>query len=484
MTLLIACSLFLHAAAAEPSVEILSAYQFPQNVCKVLIRNGGEEPLDLREPEIRFEAGDSLVTAVWTMAEPDMAAPGQTSWLTAESASNLPAQGEISMRLNAAGTETPFSVQAGPGLVVTYCVLAPEEGKAYIFVLNAGGANCTVTAADINGASVALAQPVEIPARKKSLLCGKCAVGLGTEFEVPQVVVRLTPSEGASVQVCARMFKPEHTVMRGATEAPDTIECLSHAHGADRDAAKKAVAAAAAWRGKLRTIKFCNVDTAGHAAAQFAQIMERNHTEPQLAYSGECASAEYVRTLLESVENTRCATQPGITYTWVFPSNSHDPSSPPYGIARLRGMVYAILAGGSKGFELSPPKFEDPSGTYALANSKLLEQLAPLRPFLAFSDPVDLLESEEPAGFVVRTLVCGDKGILLFVLPLKDNAAHEGRESLRIREPGYLLSAEAFEITSGDSFSLTQPDSRHYTLDVPLTSQAQLYLIPAVEPAK
>jgi hypothetical protein len=477
MTLLIACSLFLHAAAESP-IEVLNAYVFPENVCKVLVRNRGEEPLDLREPEMRREAEDGPL-ALWTMAEPDMPAPGETAWITALFTLPLPAKGEIPLRLRVAGSETPFSAQAGPRLAVTYSVLAPEEEKAYVFVFNSGAESCTVAAADINDVAIALARPVEIPARGSALLYGKCPLRPSGEFEVPPVIVRLTPADGPPVQIFSRLFRPEHTVMTNAGAAPDAIECLSHAYDGDRDAAAKAIAAAAAKRPTLRTIKFCNVDVVANAAAKFAQIMERNHIEPQLAYSSECASAEYARTLLGSVEATRRATQPGIAYAWVFPSDIHAPSSRPYGVARLRTMIYAMLAGGSKGFELFPPKYQDASGTHARANERLLAELAPLRPLIALSEPVDLLESGEPGGYVVRTLVCGDKGILLFVLPLIDNVAHEGHERLRIRGPGYDLSEEALEIASGNSFPVTRADPRHYEFDLPLASQAQLYLISA-----
>jgi len=475
MMLLLSCSLLL-GGAAESSVEIPYAYQFPSSVCKVLVVNRGPSPLDLVEPQLISGATDGRA-ALWTMAEPDVVPPGEMAWITGLWNLPLPAQGEIPLRLLWAENETSFTAQAVPRLIVTYCVLAEET--AYIYVLNRRASDCSISAADVDDAPVALSEPVEVPAGGKALLFGKCTGWRGSEFEAPQVVVRLKPSDGAPVQVCARLFKPKHTVLRAAGNAPDTIECLSHTHDNDRVAAQKAIAAAAAKRQTLRTIKFCNIDVAANATATFAQIMERNHIEPQLAYSSECASRNYVQTLLECVEKTRRATQPGITYAWIFPSNIHAPSPTPYGVARLRTMIYAMLAGGSKGFELFPPKFDDPNGKYAQANNRLLEELAPLRPLIAVSEPVDLLESEEPAGFVVRTLVCGDKGILLFILPLIDNVAHEGRETLRIRGPGYLLSEDAYEVTSGDSFSVTQPDPRHYALDVPLTSQAQLYLIPA-----
>ncbi|HUX28256.1 MAG TPA: hypothetical protein VMV39_05685, partial [Terracidiphilus sp.] len=335
MMVLLACCLFLHAAAAEPSVEILSAYQFPPNVCKILIRNHGEEPLDLREPELKSGAKEGA-TALWTMAEPDLLTPDGSSWITGLFASALPGEGEIPMRLVTTGKQIPFSLEANPRLVVTYSVQVPEEEKVYIFVLNAAAEDCTITAADINDVPVALAQPVEIPAARNALLCGKCSVRPAPEFEVPQVVIRLTPSGGLPVQVFGRLFRPEHTVLRGAGNTFDTIDCLSHAHGDDTTAATKAIAAATAQRGTLRTIKFCNIDVGDNAAARFAQIMERNHIEPQLAYSDECASGDYVQTLLECVEKVRCATQPGITYAWVFPSDIHAPSSPPYGVARLR----------------------------------------------------------------------------------------------------------------------------------------------------
>ena len=144
-------------------------------------------------------------------------------------------------------------------------------------------------------------------------------------------------------------------------------------------------------------------------------------------------------------------------------------------------MIYAMLAGGSKGFELFPPKFEDPNGKYTQAIGNLLEELASLQPLLAISDPVQLLESEEPDDFLVRTLLCGDKGVLLFVLPSKEDVDVRGRARLRVRQPGFSLCAEAYEVGGNEGVSIDPLDPQHYLADVPLVEQARLYFVPACQ---
>lgn len=474
MTLLISCVLLFHGTTVD-AAEIVAAYQFPQNVCKVLVRNSATEALDLTAANMHVQPCPQ--PAVWTMAEPDVLQPGETSWVTALFPQSIPSEGRIPARIDAGGLQMAFSVAAQPRLVVTYCVRAVDEETAYVFVLNQTSSDCTLDAVDIDGAPVVLKNPVEIPAGKKRLLYGNWRMGSLNEFEVPQVVVRLTPVNEEPVQVGARLFKTSHTVIRAGGNTRATIECLSHSHGSPLAAASAAIAAAAEKRRTLRTIKFCNHDILANAADTFAQIVERNHIEPQLAYSDKCASSEYAHTLLECVERTRRATQPGITFAWVFPSDIHDVTSPPYGITRLRAMIYAMLAGGAKGLELFPPRFDDPNGRYAQANNRLLEDIALLQPLIAVSEAVDLLESKEPENFFIRTLLCGDKGILLFVLPYNDRTEGQANVDLLIPSPGYRLREEGYEVTTGAPLAVSPKGSQHYIIDCPLPGQAQLYLI-------
>lgn len=90
-----------------------------------------------------------------------------------------------------------------------------------------------------------------------------------------------------------------------------------------------------------------------------------------------------------------------------------------------------------------------------------------------------LLESEEPEKFFVRTLLCGDKGVLLFVLPRKEGMESNGRANMRIRRPGYSLCEEGYEFSGNEGISVTPADPQHYVLNVPVAEQARLYFIPS-----
>ncbi len=479
----------LHVAVlAQAGVEVVAAYQFPVDVCRLIVRNAGNETLALDNLAIKTASGE-ILPVLWSMAEPDSVPAGEYSFIGYMPTTPLPKEETTQQVLAIGSQEIAFTLERQPSLAICYSVYAPEVRKIYLYVINNAPDACEITAATVNGVSVALARIGAIPGGKKGLVYGQCDLPRSDDFEVPPARVRLTPAQGKPVESFARLFRPEHTVVRTLESGADCITCLTHQYETPEKAALEAISVAKEQRRLLRTIKFCNMDLGAKGPAHFAQIMERNHIEPQLTYAEACASATYVPILLNAMEESKCASEPGISYAWVFPSDIHSLSQPPFGVSRLRNMIYALVAGGSKGIELFPPKFDDPGGAHARANARLLEEIASLRELLAISEPVDLWETHEPArmpvhntgdGFLIRTILCGDKGVLLFVLPKNDPPEISApRATVSLRQPGYPLGNEAFEVGgAAKALPLQHSDNDRASLDVPLESHAQVFLIP------
>jgi hypothetical protein len=349
--------------------------------------------------------------------------------------------------LSIGGGEARVDFDVSPAVVIPYCVCDASLRKVYIYLRGVGETPLEITGALLDEAPLALARSVTVTPGKVALLVGSCD-GFKTPSDAPFVGVTLLVPEGRRMVRMARMFLSEHTQFQSVTGHPScTVQCLTHDCGTPPEAAAKAVALEQANSREFTTMKFCNLDMHSHGPALYGQVMDRNFLEPQLAHAEECAGSKYVEPLVEEMEQAARQSEPGICCAWVFPSDIHSPEAPPYGVSRLRNMTYALIAGGGKGALFHQPYFPDPEGKYGQAIVRLVEEVNLIRDWIAISEPAPLVDAPSSEKFLFRTLLCGDKGIILFQLP-KDDAGTVDKSPvlLSVREPRYELELQALEV--------------------------------------
>jgi len=162
------------------------------------------------------------------------------------------------------------------------------------------------------------------------------------------------------------------------------------------------------------------------------------------------------------------------------------------GVAELRQVVYAEVACGIKGVYVRRPQ-EYPqdyavplpeaaqTGFVNRANV-LVAELETLLPYLSVSEPVDLVARCSSAKAVAKTLLCGDRGVLLVVL----RTDMPGRGPAKPIEvvldvPDWLALTDFIEIGgSHDKGQVTECEQgARITLNKP--GAVGVYLLPAAE---
>ncbi len=424
--------------AESPPFELWAAYTQPSHIGRVVLRNCGDRKQTL--DTVALLSGDGKeCSPLWLTVEPRQIEPGAValvSWFIPTDMIN-PLQfesdgllGSCCLRVN----ERNYTCNiVEPSPLISYAV-QDDEGRIYLYLKGGALPLPLVTQCFLNGVSVGAPQTILCPEACSMLLVVSTPQFKMTSIEVPLITVQLQLESGEEIRLFTRLFHTRHTLIREVETHMTVGRCLTHKEGTWREAGKKAVENAAAHLGELRTIKFCNMDLSSHGPFYFASLAEQNHIEPQLAYPQQCRNGDYIAALLESAERTRAWSEPGIFFSWIFPADIHDGTIPRYSFPKLRAMVYAVLAGGSQGIEFHEIRRDDSEGETKRNYLRLQKEVAMLQPLLAVSEPVNLVHSSSQE-VLVRTLLCGDQGILVFLF------SREGRPSLEMREYPIVLQA-------------------------------------------
>jgi hypothetical protein len=305
-----------------------------------------------------------------------------------------------------------------PPLRITFAVF--EEAKLFLYVDNLTGENQTLAAYHIDNQRFALASPVMLPAMSGNVLTGDHTPPRVPGIAVPFICVMLETTTGQLIPSFARLFDVDHTTMGIMAGNNDLTGCLSHRSSSIEEAAATAISTIQANRHQLRTMKFCNMDlnSGNDGPYYFAQIIERNHIEPQLGYSGSVDTPGYLGKLLSELERIRIRTTPGMFYLWLFARNIHFPGNPRYSLAHMRNTAYTSLAAGAKGVEFYPFESEDIPDAALVAIESLVAELQRLQPLIANAEPISMAQWNNSDKIAVRTLLCSDRGLLLFFIPV------------------------------------------------------------------
>lgn len=403
------------SAWAETTIECLAIQEWPEGVLRLWVRNTGDEPLDLQEAEVQRGNGTPL-PAYWTLAEPESLPPGADGYITV-----LPRQEGPwpPLTLATAGQSIPLAAIAAPEIRCTYAVTVAST--LHVYLQNTSGDECRVTGIVLDGQRLRPEAPVDLPAGGGNVLVTPYDPPAGGQPAVPARWVTLETDDGVTVPAFMRIFDTEHTVMARATGDSDLVNCLSHIPPSIEAGAAEAIPILRGARDQLRTIKFCNMDqlASNDGPRYFAQMAERNHIEPQLAFANDVGTPGYLAKLLSELEYVRERTAPGMYFVWLFARDNHGPGKPRYSLRHIRNTAYTSLAAGSKGLELYRYDESDLEPHIRAAIGTLWKELTGLRALIADSEPIAMALTDAPGEIAARTLLCGAKGVLLFLIPVQ-----------------------------------------------------------------
>jgi len=477
----------LSAGQDMDGVSVLSAYERPRGVCRVIVRNDGPDAIDLAELEVFGDAGGS-VPVLWDMAEPRTVRPGTVAFVTYRLADRREGDsGNASRRhrLAAEGKVLSYAVSDAPPLALTYLVYDPGPERVYLYLRNLTANDCRVVRATIAGRPVRITAPVRLPAGTKSLVAGQWTPPEKGDYPVPAVAVEVESSEFVPLYLYGRLFGPEHTVAMNDDYLSLFIACLSHRCGPEEEAGTRAVEAAHAAAGSVRTIKFCNIDLIRDAPVLFAPVAERCQIQPQTTYAGACRSGSYIAPILAGARLTKTYAAPGIFHAILYAEYTHTEGLPLFKLSTIRNVAYTCLAAGSKGTTLRPMTRTDIPPSFRNALQRLANELDQLRPLIALSEPVDWVDTDADAWCDPHLLLCGDEGLLLIALPRQPAGQEQtlGPASVRIRPPDASLSLvlQAYEIASAHERVDVAQRTDHYEITLAAHDQARVFFIPHAE---
>lgn len=479
-----ACALALFTGA-EPSstLSVVSAFEYPKQLYRVILRNDGNAAVDFSDPRI-FDRAEQALQLLWAIAEPRNVPRGGSVFVTyrlndqfelARNGSNIP----HTLKMN--GIEVSYDVAGQPAVTATYLVYNPADGQAYLYLRNLITSDCSVAKVTIAGTAMELGGPVTLPAATTNLATGAWTPPEPNEYAVPLVAVELQSPELGSVTVPARLFNPSHTPTIERSELPLFIACLSHKFSNLTEAGIRAVEHANLEIGHVRTIKFCNVDLSGHAPANFAAIAERCRIELQTTCEDECKNGVYIPAVFRIAREIKDNVEPGIFVTILYGEFIHQEEKSFFGLSVIRNVAYTCLAAGSKGFVLEPLTPADLPPEFQNGLNTLIEELDRLQPLVALSEPVDWVKADDHAWCIPHLLMCGKEGLLLIALPHQPAIANTAQlaGTLCITPPAanVALSAQAHEIGGLHERVSIAPVDSHYEIQVSPSEDARVFLI-------
>jgi hypothetical protein len=401
------------SSAKGERLRIEAAYCQPSHIGRILVRNTGGDSCSLSEAQLVTSEGAPL-PVTWLICEPERLSSGEVGLISWLGSSDLLAGGSERWGLSWKGEFHGINLSE-EHVSVRYS-LRDEGGQFYLYIHNGCSRQLLVKECFIQGMPLDFSAPVSLDPGGQGLLSGRVErLKKAASEAAPFVIVELVDGEGGRYVTFSRLFNPSQLGLLSNVSGQAVRKCF-HGEGTSSEKADTVIRGGRLKGEKLRILGFCNWDTDAGEARVYAQLADQNHIEPQLAYPKLCASGSFVSTFLSVCEKTKVWTEPGTFFTLFFPADIHLKNMASYSFNNLRKMAYAMIAGGAKGIEFQSIKWEDPDGSVTRNFNRLQEELKSLESLWIISEPVDLIE-RCPQGKVLRTLLCGDRGILLFIFP-------------------------------------------------------------------
>ncbi len=436
------------AAVGTDDLSVLSAFEHPSDVFRIIVRNDGADAIDLSEIEIPDER-ETRLPVLWVLAEPPVVPPGGLTFITYrfEKGRSVLKEGLENHVLEAQGVQCRYPAPGKPPLAVAYLVHAPGLGRAYLYLRNPGVQARRVLGVTVDGRTLGLEAPVDIEAGGKNLVVGQWEDENPSDDSAPFVCIEVDVSGIGNVNLPARLFRPEHAPKTFMMDPSPTFRCPSHRYGPPREASKEVVAALLAASGSARTLAFCNVDLLSDALELYSPIFERCRIEPQPAFSNDCWAGNHVKPTWDCARQAKTSAEPGIFYPILFPEYIHRQGTPPFALSAIRDVAYTCFAAGAKGATLWYTNKSALPQNHSHALQRLSKELDRLHPLISIAEPVPWVDVNDDAWCTAHLLLCGDQGFLLILLPKRDGRGkQDAAVSLRIPDDRWTPATQADEV--------------------------------------
>lgn len=461
-------------------LSVLSAFEHPSDVCRVILRNDGARAVDLSEIEI-LDGREARLPVLWVFAEPPIVRPGDLTYVTYrfEKGRNVLKEGLENHVLRAQGVQCPYPAPGRPPLAVSYLVHDASLRRVYLYLRNPGVRAHRVLEVTLDGRPLGLEAAVDIEAGSKNLVVGQWEGQNPSDDSVPLQCVEVDVSEIGKVTLPARLFRPEHAPKTSMINPSPTFRCPSHRYGPPREAGREVVAAFLAASGSARTLAFCNVDLLSDALELFSPISERCRIEPQPAFSNDCWAGNHVKPTWDCARQAKVYAEPGIFYPVLFPEYIHREYTPPFALSAIRDIAYTCFAAGAKGATLWYTDKRELPRDFSHALQRLSNELDRLHPLISIAEPVPWVDVGDDAWCTAHLLLCGDQGFLLILLPQQDNREkQDATVSFRIPDDRWTPAAQADEVGGLHERMVLNVYEEFSTATVEQGDQTRVFFIP------
>jgi len=484
-------SLAVCTVASESSEEnglvILSCYESPTGVYHALLQNSTAEVMTISPTSVRRGSDNKSLETWWTRVEPKEVKPGQWTHfcfktkMVEESVETVNAGFDVFNR-----TLTLGMSPREPELDITYAVHDSAHGKFYLYLRNNTESILSVRSIAVNEYTLrdlGPTQPVELSPREKGIVFGHLdGLAVPTGGALPAHVEIVTQER--TLHRFAYVFSSEQFQVGREGSSELLMSCPTHKHGTFEQAAAKLYELADAAEVNPRSIHICR-RRPKEGLRVFGQCVER--AVFNLQGSNQTRGKQgWLEGLLDIASLCKTCTEPGV-FAALIESGSSLPGSrlgATMAGREARVVVYGEVACGAKGFgfRLNPgPTTDGDSRSYFGMVEFIERELRTILSFLAISEPVDLVTNCSSDRVIPRTLLCGDRGVVLIVL----------REDLRSRElprqvdivlstPAWLRLSEFIEIGGQRARGTLLQHEDGVKLTVEELDSVRVYLLPSL----
>lgn len=415
--------MFCNSPATETLV-VLNAYEQPEGVYRIILRNEGTHPIELSEPEILLEHPAPIL---WALAEPEALQPGE--------------EGCLSYRLDGRTDSSPHRIRfreaeaaatfgKEPAVLPQYLVHDDESTKIYLYAKNNVRTDCHIARWSVNGNIVDSASEAFLPAGRTTVLIGTLKLLPQPTYGVPPVILRLWSPELGEQCLYSRLYEVKQAVSMKQGRLPEILRCV-HRFASKQAAGRALVECARNNASSVRIISFCNEDLSAEAPVEYGAVVEFSRIEPQTTYQSDYYAHRYIDAVYRGAYLTKTRCCPNAFFADIFKEDIHKEGTPVWSLSAIRNTIYSCFAAGSKGVHLYPSVSGTRySATFENGFLNLVDETELLLPLVAISEPVEGVTANAEAWCAPHLLLCGDKGYLLILLPRQDpDAAAASREA-------------------------------------------------------
>jgi len=461
---------------------VLSSYESPSGVYHALLENSSTKVLEVRPTQVHHALDDYPIETWWMRVDPKVVEPGQwTHFYFATMRDDVDVR-SLKAEFDISGEKLTLDIPSSRSeLDITYAVHEPSSNIFYFYFRNNTDRPVSIHSIKANGialTNLGPTTPVELAPGRKGLVLGHL-----DGLEVPIGGVLPAHMELATAEKVFHrfgyLFSGERSFVGEEDESRTLLWCPTHKHGTYKQAAEKIFQLADSMSVRPRLVHICRNDFL-RGIRVFGQCVEQMRVNTQ-AVSFERGTTGWVRGLLDTNSECKSRSEPGTFAVTIEPVSIVPGStlSDALGTRELREVVYAGVASGATGIHFRLWQYIE--SRHDAGRTAVAAELGTIAPYLTISEPVDLMASCSSDQVIAKTLLCGDRGIILIVMR-KDIQESEpiGPFDVVLTLPDWLDVSEFLEVGGTRSKGRLASSSEGIRLTVNELDSAGVFILPSV----